>query len=116
VLGILVWPSAGSANFELGYLCAQGKAAFAHTNVRADNGERTRLFYAGGVMRESAGLERGPDGILIETMGFADNLMLHGGILNRGGVVVVGDAPEDKLCTDMEAFKSVLALAAIKSG
>ncbi len=47
-------------------------------------------------------------------MGFADNLMLHGGILNRGGVVVVGDAAEDRLYTDMEAFKSVLALAAIK--
>ena len=52
--------------------------------------------------------------MMIETMGFADNLMLHGGVLNRGGVVVVGDAAEDRLYTDMEAFKSVLALAAIK--
>ena len=100
--------------FELGYMCAQGKAAFAYTNVKADNGERTRRFYAGEVTRDSAGVERGPDGIMIETMGFADNLMLHGGVLNRGGVVVVGDAAEDRLYTDMEAFKSVLALAAIK--
>jgi hypothetical protein len=58
----------------------------------ADNGERTRRFYAGDVKRASAGVERGPDGIMIETMGFADNLMLHGGVLNRGGAVVVGDA------------------------
>jgi nucleoside 2-deoxyribosyltransferase len=95
-------------------MCAQGKAAFAYTNVRADNGERTRRFYAGEVTRDSAGVERGPNGIMIETMGFADNLMLHGGILNRGGVVVLGDAAEDRLYTGMEAFKSVLALAAIK--
>lgn len=40
--------------------------------------------------------------------------MLHGGVLNRSGVVVVGDAADDGLYTDMEAFKSVLALAAIK--
>jgi nucleoside 2-deoxyribosyltransferase len=77
--------------FELGYMCAQGKAAFAYTNVSADNGECTRSFYA---------------------MGFADNLMLHGGVLNRGGIVVVGDAAEERLYTDREAFKSVLALAA----
>ena len=38
----------------------------------------------------------------------------HGGVLNRGGVVVVGDAAQDRLYTDMEAFKSVLELAAIK--
>jgi nucleoside 2-deoxyribosyltransferase len=98
--------------FELGYMCAQGKAAFAYTNVRADHGDRARRFLAGAVTRDSAGVERGPDGILIETMGFADNLMLHAGVLNRGGVVVVGDAPEARLYTDMEAFKSVLAYAA----
>ena len=27
--------------FELGYMCAQGKPAFAYTNVRADNAART---------------------------------------------------------------------------
>jgi hypothetical protein len=47
-------------------------------------------------------------------MGFAYNLMLHGRVLNRNGIVVVGDAAEDRLYTDMEAFKSVLAHAAIE--
>ena len=47
-------------------------------------------------------------------MGFADSLMHHGGVLNRNGIVVVGDAAEDRLYTDMEAFKSVLARAAIE--
>jgi nucleoside 2-deoxyribosyltransferase len=100
--------------FELGYMCAQGKPAFAYTNVKLDNGERTRRYYDGRVTRDASGMERGPDGILIESMGFADNLMLHGGVLNRGGDVVVGDAPADQIYTDMEAFKCVLRRAAAK--
>ena len=47
-------------------------------------------------------------------MGFIDNLMLHGGVVNRGGTVAVGDAALDRLYTDMTAFKSVLAAAAAK--
>jgi nucleoside 2-deoxyribosyltransferase len=100
--------------FELGYMCAQGKLAFAYTNVRADNAARSRGFYAGATSRDAAGLERGPDGIMIEDMGFIDNLMLHGGVVNRGGTVAVGDAALDRLYTDMTAFKSVLAAAAAK--
>lgn len=102
--------------FELGYMCAQGKAAFAYTNTRADNAERTRGWYGGRVSRDAAGLERGPDGIMIEGMGFADNLMLHGGVLNRGGALVVGDAPPDALYTDMTAFRQVLEIAAQRLG
>ena len=33
--------------FELGFMCAQGKPAFAYTNVRADHGERTKAHYDG---------------------------------------------------------------------
>ena len=102
--------------FELGYMCARGKLAFAYTNVRADNAARSRGFYAGATSRDAAGLERGPDGIIIDDMGFIDNLMLHGGVVNRGGTVAVGDAALDRLYTDMTAFKSVLAAAAAKSG
>jgi nucleoside 2-deoxyribosyltransferase len=102
--------------FELGYMCAQGKAAFAYTNVKADNAERTREWYGGKVSCDAAGLERGQDGIMIEGMGFADNLMLHGGVLNRGGSLVVGDAPEDAIYTDMTAFRQVLEIAAAKLG
>jgi nucleoside 2-deoxyribosyltransferase len=102
--------------FELGYMCAQGKPAFAYTNVRAGNGERTRGYYAGNVTRDDHGLLRGPDGIMIEDMGFVDNLMLHGGVVNRGGAVVVGDAAEGELYTDMTAFRRVLEIAAAKLG
>jgi hypothetical protein len=49
---------------------------------------------------------------MIEDMGFVDNLMMHGGVLNRGGVVVVGDAPKEAELTDLTAFKAVLKIAA----
>jgi nucleoside 2-deoxyribosyltransferase len=100
--------------FELGYMCAQGKPAFAYTNVRATNSERTRTYYGGQVARDAAGRLRGPDGIMIEDMGFVDNLMLHGGVVNRGGAVIVGNAAESELYTDMAAFRQVLEIAAQK--
>ena len=98
--------------FELGYMCAQGKPAFAYTNVKADHGQRTRDYFNGEWYTDAAGMPRGPDHIMIEDLGFADNLMLHGGIANRGGELVVGDAPAGEELTDMTAFKRVLALAA----
>ncbi len=53
---------------------------------------------------------------MIEDMGFADNLMLDGGVFNRGGTVVVGDAPRGEELTDMAAFVEVLRFAAAKLG
>ncbi len=65
--------------------------------------------------RERRRVEHRPDGILIETAGVADNLNLHGEVLNRNGIMVFGDAVEDILYTDIEAFKSALgAHAAIE--
>jgi nucleoside 2-deoxyribosyltransferase len=98
--------------FELGFMCAQGKPAFAYTNVRHDHGERTKAYYAGQWSVDATGRSRGPDGLMIEDMGFVDNLMLHGGVLNPGGVVVVGDAPKGAELTDLTAFKAVLKIAA----
>ncbi len=100
--------------FELGYMCAQGKPAFAYTNVKADHGERTREHYEGKWSVGEDGRTRGPDGLMIEDMGFVDNLMMHGGVLNRGGSVVVGDAPKGAEYTDMTAFREVLRIAAAK--
>ncbi|MDB5541723.1 MAG: hypothetical protein JWQ89_3450 [Devosia sp.] len=98
--------------FELGFMCAQGKPAFAYTNVKADHGERTRAHFSGVWSTDERGFPRGPDGMMIEDMGFVDNLMLHGGVVNRGGAVVVGDAPVGQELTDMAAFRRVLAIAA----
>ena len=102
--------------FELGYMCAQGKAAFAYTNVKDDHGTRTRELYNGAVRIDERGAPRDPDGILVEDMGFIDNLMLHGGVLNRGGTVIAGDAPRGGELTDMTAFIEVLRIAKEKLG
>jgi hypothetical protein len=40
--------------------------------------------------------------------------MMHGGVLNRGGSVVVGNAPAGTEFTDMTAFREVLRIAAEK--
>jgi len=37
--------------------------------------------------------------------------MLHAGIERRDGVLIVGDAAPDALCTDLTAFKTCLAVA-----
>ena len=65
--------------FELGYMCAQGKLAFAYTNMRTDNAERSRGFYAGATSRDTAGLERGPDGIIGGVMSIVPPVTIHKG-------------------------------------
>ena len=95
-------------------MCAQGKPVFAYTNVAKDHGERTREHFAGVFSIDADGKPRGPDGIMIEDLGFIDNLMLHGGVVRRGGTVVVGNAPPEALYTDLTAFRAVLAIAAEK--
>jgi nucleoside 2-deoxyribosyltransferase len=84
--------------------------------VRADHGERTRAHFNGEWYADAEGKPRGPDHILIEDLGFIDNLMLHGGVVSRGGAVVVGDAPKGAELTDMTAFKRILTIAAGKLG
>ena len=95
---------------------ARRRSAFAYTNVRADQGTRTRDHFKGEWYADAEGCPRGPDHILIEDFGFIDNLMLHGGVVSRGGAVVVGDAPIGAELTDMAAFKRILTIAAEKLG
>ncbi|UHS63316.1 nucleoside 2-deoxyribosyltransferase [Agrobacterium vaccinii] len=95
-------------SFELGFMCALGKPVFAYTNVAADHFTRIKRHYGDVATLDETGRYRGPDGLSIENFDMADNLMLHGGILRRGGVVVVGDAPVEALYTDLKAFKECL--------
>ena len=98
--------------FELGFMCASGKPAFAYTNEARGHFERTAEHYDGTIVRDASGRPRGPDGFAVEDFDMIDNLMMHGGVENRGGVVVVGNAPADALYTDMTAFTQVLEIAA----
>lgn len=101
-------------SFELGFMCALGKPVFAYTNVAANHFTRIMKHYNDIAAPDETGRYRGPDGLSIENFDMADNLMLHGGILRRGGVVIVGDAREDELYNDLKAFKECLVVAAQK--
>jgi nucleoside 2-deoxyribosyltransferase len=98
--------------FELGFMCALGKPAFAYTNDARGHFERTAEHYDGKIVRDASGRPRGPDGFAVEDFDMIDNLMMHGGVESRGGVVLVGNAQAHALYTDMTAFGQVLAIAA----
>lgn len=99
--------------YELGYMCAQGKLAYAYTNVVADMKTRTVDHYGGDVFTDANGRLRGRrDGLSVEDVDMADNLMMHGGVERRGGHVVVHGAPADQLYTDTTAFEACLRLLA----
>lgn len=97
--------------FELGFMCALERPAFAYTNEPRDLYRRVSDHFDGKIGSES-GTPRAPDGMSVEDFDMVDNLMMHGGIENRGGVVVVGNAAPDRMMTDLTAFRQVLEIAA----
>lgn len=97
--------------FELGFMCGQGKHVFAYTNVKSNHFNRLMEQCDNSALPDDTGRYRADDGIAIENCDMIDNLMLHGGVIRRGGSVVVGDAPADEIYTDLRAFKECLALA-----
>jgi nucleoside 2-deoxyribosyltransferase len=102
--------------YELGYMCAQGKLAYAYTNVAADMKTRTVVHYDGEVFTDANGRLRGRrTGLSVEDVDMIDNLMMQGGIERRGGQVVIHDAPPDQLYTDTTAFEGCLKLLAERS-
>jgi nucleoside 2-deoxyribosyltransferase len=96
--------------YELGYMCAQGKLAYAYTNVAASMRERTVAHYRGDVAVDPAGRLRGSDGMAVEDVDMADNLMMQGGVERRGGQMIVHDAAPDRRYTDTTAFEICLKL------
>lgn len=100
--------------FELGYMSAQGKPAFAYSNEAKNHHDRVLEYYGGKVQRDAKGLPRGPDGLLVEDFDMIDNLMLQGGIERRGGAVVAGHAAADAMFSNLAAFTEIVKIAAAK--
>jgi nucleoside 2-deoxyribosyltransferase len=99
--------------YELGYMCAQGKLAYAYTNVAADMRTRTVAHYGGDVVTDATGRLRGRrDGLAVEDVDMADNLMMQGGVERRGGRMITHDAAPEALYTDTTAFEACLRLLA----
>ncbi|BCH28336.1 nucleoside 2-deoxyribosyltransferase [Mesorhizobium sp. L-8-10] len=100
--------------YELGFMCARGCPAYAFTNNSRDHFARVRDYYDGVIVKDDQGHARGPDGLAVEDFGMVDNLMLHGGVEARGGVVVVREVTPDRLFLDLGAFEECLAIAAAR--
>ncbi len=101
--------------YELGYMCAQKKLAYAYTNVVADHRQRIVDHYRGDVSLDAQGRLRGADGLAVEDVDMVDNLMMQGGVERRGGVVISHDAAADALYTDTTAFEACLRLLAART-
>ncbi len=98
--------------FELGYMCAREKIAYGYSNVAADMRTRAIAYYEGDIHVDASGRLRGADGLMIEDVDMADNLMMQGGIERRGGQVIIHEAAPDALYTDTTAFEICLRLLA----
>lgn len=99
--------------FEIGFMCALGKAAFAYTNdPRFYDRRLTEDFYRGEVGPAADGMQRGTaDQWMVEDHAMVDNLMLDGGIIARGGLVA--RAPEGPVLPwdDLSVFEAALKAA-----
>ena len=100
--------------YELGFMCGQGKAAFAYSNTTADHYQRILAYYDGRIATAADGRLRGPDGLSVEDFSMNENLMLDGGIAARGGSWATHDAPSEALYSDTTAFEQILKIAAGK--
>jgi nucleoside 2-deoxyribosyltransferase len=100
--------------YEVGFMCALGKAVYAYTNVARGHLQRQIDYYGGRYTTDASGHFRGSDGLTVDNFDMMDNLMLPGGIERRGGVVVIGNAPPESVDTDTTAFEECLRIMAKK--
>ena len=100
--------------YEVGFMCALGKAVYAYTNVARGHLQRQVDYYGGRYTTDASGHFRGPDGLTVDNFDMMDNLMLPGGIERRGGMVVIGNAPPECVDTDTKAFEECLRIMAKK--
>lgn len=100
-------PSADAGTvFELGYMTALGKPAFAYTNDAAVLLERTRRLDP--MTRLDNGRWLDGKGLLVEDFKLFDNLMLVHGL---AAPVVARDVPASARYTDLAGFRACLELA-----
>jgi nucleoside 2-deoxyribosyltransferase len=98
--------------YEIGFMCAQGKPAFGYTNDGRFYGQRAvDDHYGGDVAPDARGVNRAPDGQMVEDHTMSDNLMLDGGIHMRGGLVARPDNRAIRPFADLSSFEECLKAA-----
>jgi nucleoside 2-deoxyribosyltransferase len=98
--------------FEIGFMCAQGKPAFGYTNDGRLYGQRvTDDYYQDSVGPDEKGVNRAPDGQMVEDHSMSDNLMLDGGMHIRGGIVARPSSGVVLPWADLSIFEQALGAA-----
>jgi nucleoside 2-deoxyribosyltransferase len=105
-------PSADAGTvFELGFMRALGRPVFGWSNDPRPFAERTRAFLGEAAVASPDGWRDG-EGMLIESFGLVDNLMIDGAVLASGGALFVVDLPAAARWTDLGAFERCVAALA----
>jgi len=97
--------------FEIGFAHALGKLVFAYTNVTAPFTERTIQSLGNQVNRGQDGVLRDAQGMFIEENELTDNLMIDGCINANSKILVIQEAPKDRLFTYLGGFEKCLKAA-----
>jgi len=106
-------PSADAGTvYELGFMRALGRPVFGFTTSDAPFTRRTLAMLGTAARREPDGSWTDGDGLLVESFGLTDNLMIDGGIAAAGGTLVVGSVPAAARWTDMAVFRQCVGHAA----
>ena len=101
--------------FELGFMCALGRHVCAYTNDRRSYIQRVSEALNDQISIDASGEARTTsDGMLIEDFDMIDNLMMHGSVETRGGMMEVHQASEGEIFTDLTAFRKVVERLARK--
>ena len=74
--------------------------------------ERTVGFLGAQVARNPGGGWTDGDGLLVESFGMSDNLMIDGAVLASGGMLSVHEAAADARWSDLAAFERCVMAAA----
>jgi nucleoside 2-deoxyribosyltransferase len=98
-------------SFELGFMCAMDRPAFAYSNDPRHYEERITGHFDGTLAIREDGVFRADDGQMVEYHDMADNLMLDGGIAARGGIVARPKSGPVLSADDLSMFEECLAAA-----
>ena len=95
--------------YEMGFMSAMGRPTLAYTNDALQYRYRvSNAFYP--ISVEDNDVRRDRDGMQIEDFTLADNLMLEGAMNFLGYEIVIHEANEDELWSDLTAFEKCVAM------
>lgn len=94
--------------YEMGFARAAGLIVFGYTNKSAGFKTRTLRWLGQSARKEAGNRFRDSNDMAVEDWGMVDNLMLHACILSSGGSLIVHNAPQAKMFTDLTAFETCL--------